>query len=102
MKVRKLAGQMRGVRVMRDPEGILFSPFTGLDGIQYGYVIVPSEESPAVFDGVEWHSILEDDIEDWSVFAMQEASSQYSSLQAYASVPEYMTIMSSLYGVAAA
>lgn len=102
MKVRKLAGQMRGVRVMRDPSSILFSTFTGLDGIQYGYVIVPSEESPAVFDGKEWHSILEEEIADWSAFAMTEASSQYSSLQAYAAVPEYLTILSSLYGVAAA
>lgn len=102
MKVHKQAGQMRGVRVMQDPNGILFSPFHGTDGIQYGYVIVPTEESPAVFDGVEWRSILEEDVSDWKSFAMSEAQNQYSALQANASAPEYAVVLSSLYGMVAA
>jgi hypothetical protein len=99
MKIRNLAGQMRGVRVMRDPNGILFSPFTGMDGLQYGYVIVPTEDSPAVFDGKEWHSILAEDIEDWTTFSMSEAQMQFSALQANAALPEYQTIMNSMYGM---
>lgn len=99
MKIRNLAGQMRGVRVMRDPDGILFSSFTGLDGFQYGYVIVPTEDSPAVYDGKDWHSILAEDIEDWTSFSMAEAQAQFNSLQANASKPEYQAIMNSMYGM---
>lgn len=102
MKVRKLAGQMRGVRVMKDPAGILFSPFTALDGIQYGYVIVPTEEAPAVFDGKEWHSVLEDVIEDWASFAMNESQTQFTALQGNMSHPDYMAIMTSMYGMVTA
>jgi hypothetical protein len=99
MKIRNLAGQMRGVRVMRDPNGILFSPFTAMDGLQYGYVIVPSEESPAVFDGKEWHSILAEDVEDWVSFSMAEAQVQFAALQANVNLPEYQAVMTSMYGM---
>lgn len=58
------SGMMRGVRVMRDPEGILLDPFTDVTGIQYGYVLVYGEESPAVFDGENWHSII-DENDNW-------------------------------------
>jgi hypothetical protein len=102
MKVRKLAGQMRGVRVMRDPAGILFSPFTALDGIQYGYVIVPSEESPAVFDGAEWHSILEEEIADWATFAIAESQTQFTALQGNMTHPDYAAILNSMYGMVTA
>ena len=102
MKVRKLAGQMRGVRVMRDPDGILFSPFTALDGIQYGYVIVPIEESPAVYDGKEWHSILEEEVTDWTSFSMAEAQNQFTALQGKGDKPEYQSILVSMYGTVAA
>jgi hypothetical protein len=102
MKVRKLAGQMRGVRVMRDPEGILFSSFTALDGYQYGYVIVPIEESPAVFDGKEWHSILEEEVSDWTSFSMAEAQTQFAALQTKTDMPEYQSILVSMYGTVSA
>jgi hypothetical protein len=55
------AGKMRGVRVMRDPEGILLDPFVDDNGIQYGYVLVYGEEAPAVFDGTQWYPILDDE-----------------------------------------
>jgi hypothetical protein len=53
------AGLMRGVRLWPDPDGILISPFEE-NGQTLGYVLVYGEESPAVFDGTEWHSVLED------------------------------------------
>jgi hypothetical protein len=56
--IRPFAGKMRGVRVMPDPLEILLNTFEQ-GGSKFGYVIVPGEESPAVFDGAEWHSILE-------------------------------------------
>lgn len=59
------SGKMRGVRVMRDPEGILLDPFTDETGIQYGYVLVYGEEAPAVFDGQEWHSIIDEADVNW-------------------------------------
>jgi len=58
------AGKMRGVRVMRDPEGVLLDPFVDETGIQYGYVLVYGEEEPAVFDGENWHSIMDSE-ENW-------------------------------------
>lgn len=57
--IREEAGKMRGVRVMLDPEGILLSPFTNEAGTMYGYLIVPNEGDPAVYDGKEWHSICD-------------------------------------------
>jgi hypothetical protein len=58
--IKPFAGKLRGVRVMPDPLGILLNPFEE-NGVTYGYVIVQNEESPAVFDGAEWHSIMDDD-----------------------------------------
>jgi hypothetical protein len=52
-----------------------------------------------VFDGKEWHSILAEDIEDWTTFSMSEAQMQFSALQANAALPEYQTIMNSMYGM---
>jgi hypothetical protein len=57
--IREQAGKVRGVRVMQDPDGILLSPFTNEAGTMYGYLIVPNEGDPAVFDGTEWHSICD-------------------------------------------
>jgi hypothetical protein len=59
MMIKANAGKMRGIRVMRDPEGILLDPFTDETGIQYGYVVVYGEEAPAIFDGTEWHPVLD-------------------------------------------
>jgi hypothetical protein len=56
--IRPFAGKMRGVRVMPDPLSILLNPFDE-GGTTYGYVIVPGEDSPAIYDGAEWHSILD-------------------------------------------
>jgi hypothetical protein len=51
-----------------DPDGILASSFEE-QGQKMGYVYVYGEESPAVFDGTTWHSILVGDV-DW--YSMQE------------------------------
>lgn len=57
--IKPRAGLMRGARLWADPEGILVSPF--MEGPeQMGYVLVYGEEEPAVFDGTNWHPILED------------------------------------------
>lgn len=53
------AGLMRGVRLWADPDGILESPFME-QGVQMGYIYVYGEESPAVFDGTNWHSVTGD------------------------------------------
>jgi hypothetical protein len=55
-------GKMRGIRVMRDPDGILLDPFTDESGTQYGYVVVYGEDSPAIFDGTTWHPVLDGDV----------------------------------------
>jgi len=55
------AGLLRGARLWPDPEGILSSPFIE-DGKQLGYIYVYGEESPAVFDGTKWHSILKEGV----------------------------------------
>jgi hypothetical protein len=59
------AGKMQGVRVMRDPDGILLDPFTDVDGSKYGYVIVYGEGVPSVFDGEVWHPVITGSDADW-------------------------------------
>lgn len=62
MKIRAEAGKLRGVRVMNDPEGILLDPFLDMDGVTlFGYLLIPHEGSPAVFDGKDWHPIYDGD-----------------------------------------
>lgn len=51
------AGQMRGFRIVRDPDGILLNPFE-IMGMKYGYVITYGEGSPAVHNGEDWVSVL--------------------------------------------
>jgi hypothetical protein len=52
------AGIMRGARLWPDPDQILYSPFEE-SGQILGYVLVYGEEAPSVFDGKEWHPIIE-------------------------------------------
>lgn len=59
------AGKMRGVRVMRDPDGILLDSFTDESGNKYGYVIVYGEGLPAVYDGESWHPVSDKTDEEW-------------------------------------
>lgn len=51
------AGQMRGFRIVRDPDGILLNSFD-IMGMKYGYVITYGEGSPAVHNGEDWVSVL--------------------------------------------
>jgi hypothetical protein len=60
------AGKMRGIRVMRDPAGVLLDPFTDDTGIQYGYVLVYGEDEPAVFDGTSWHPVIDTADTNWA------------------------------------
>lgn len=59
------AGKMRGVRVVRDPDGILLDSFVDETGMQYGYIAIYGEEAPAVHDGEQWHSITDKTAEEW-------------------------------------
>lgn len=54
------AGQMRGFRIVRDPDGILFDPFDYM-GTQMGYVITYGEGVPAIHNGEEWVTVLDDE-----------------------------------------
>jgi hypothetical protein len=54
------AGQMRGFRIVRDPDGILLNPFEYM-GTQMGYVLTYGEGVPAVHDGNDWVVIVDDD-----------------------------------------
>lgn len=77
MKIKPQAGTMRGVRVMRDPLGILMDPFTDpvMNG-QFGYVVVYGEGEPAVFDGETWHPIFEGDGSEWATVQMNRMQEQ--------------------------
>lgn len=65
MAIKSNAGRMRGVRVMRDPDAILMDSFTDESGMQYGYVVVYGEGSPAVHDGESWHPISTMSDDEW-------------------------------------
>lgn len=55
------AGQMRGFRIVRDPDGILFDPFEYM-GTQMGYVIIYGEGVPAIHNGQDWVPVVTDEI----------------------------------------
>lgn len=65
MAIRPNAGTMRGVRAVRDPEGILLDTFEDPIIGKIGYVIVHGEGYPAVYDGETWHSILDITEAEW-------------------------------------
>lgn len=92
------AGQMRGFRVVRDPNGILFSPFEHT-GTQYGYVITYGEGNPAIHDGNDWVSILtmdeseyEDKLQELLVQQGTAIAEAASSNQVYAELAAQMNI----------
>lgn len=71
MAIKPNAGQLRGVRAVRDPEQILLDPFADPLGGHVGYVIVYGEGLPSVFDGTTWHPITDETEEEWAN-ALQE------------------------------
>ena len=77
------AGLMRGARLWPDPDEILCSPFEK-DGQKMGYVLVYGEEEPAVFDGLEWKSLLHNG-EDWDA-ASQDIAAQYYKIIEHAEI----------------
>lgn len=78
------AGKMRGVRVMRDPDAVLIDSFTDDSGIQYGYVVVYGEGSPAVHDGETWHLITTVTDEEWEANLQQLIVEQGTKIAAAA------------------
>jgi len=54
------AGHVRGFRISRDPQGILFSSFD-YAGTQMGYVLTYGEGVPAIHDGTDWVVVLTDE-----------------------------------------
>jgi hypothetical protein len=91
MKIKPQAGTMRGVRVMRDPLGILTDPFMDpVMGGQFGYVVVYGEAEPAVFDGETWHPIYEGDASNWTGDQMSRLQVQMMRIaQAATTEPVY-------------
>lgn len=91
MKIKPSAGTMRGVRVMRDPQGILMDPFMDpVMGGQFGYVVVYGEGEPGVYDGETWHPIYEGDASNWSNDQMGLIQAQAMKIaQAAATEPVY-------------
>jgi hypothetical protein len=55
------AGQMRGFRIVRDPDGILIDPFQYM-GTQMGYVLTYGEGVPAIHNGEEWVPVVTDEV----------------------------------------
>jgi hypothetical protein len=97
MEIKQGAGQLRGVRVLPDPKGILLSVFTHFDGIQYGYLVIPSEGEPAVYDGENWHSIHTGTSEDVATIAAQQYEAAVSAIEDH---PEYQQIVSAAASIA--
>ncbi len=94
------AGKMRGVRVMRDPDGVLLDSFVDESGVQYGYVVVYGEGAPAVFDGETWHNVSdktdeqwEDELQDLLVAQGSKIAAAASTSPVYAELAKIMNIM---------
>lgn len=54
------AGMMRGFRIVRDPDGILFDTFDYM-GMQMGYILTYGEGVPSVHDGKDWVVVVDDE-----------------------------------------
>ena len=82
---------MRGVRVVRDPLGILIDPYMDpVMGSQFGYVVVYGEDSPAVYDGETWHPIFEGDGSGWTSNQLEVLQGQMMKIaQAATTEPIY-------------
>jgi hypothetical protein len=52
------AGLMRGFRIVRDPDGILYNPFDYM-GTQMGYLLTYGEGIPCVHDGQQWVQVID-------------------------------------------
>jgi hypothetical protein len=91
MKIKPSAGTMRGVRVVRDPQGILMDPFMDpIMGGQFGYVVIYGEGEPGVFDGETWHPIFEGDASNWANDQMSRLQEQMMKIaQAAPTEPVY-------------
>ena len=91
MKIKPGAGAMRGVRVVRDPLGILMDPYMDPTmGSQYGYVVVYGESEPAVFDGDVWHPVFEGDANHWASTLMERIQQQsFKIVQGASQDPAY-------------
>lgn len=91
MKIKPRAGTMRGIRVVRDPQGILMDPYIDpVMGGQYGFVVVYGEEAPAVFDGENWHPVYEGDASNWTAEHMNKLQEQLMKIaQAAQTEPVY-------------
>jgi hypothetical protein len=90
------SGLMRGVRLWADPDGILLSPFDEM-GQKMGYVLVYGEDSPAVFDGKEWHSVLDSE-QDWSSMHELIADQYYKIIEHASKNPEYAQLAQHITG----
>lgn len=94
------AGKMRGIRVMRDPDGVLLDSFVDESGVQYGYVVVYGEGTPAVFDGETWHNVSDKTDDEWETELQDLLVAQGSKIAAaagtspvYAELAKIMNIM---------
>lgn len=52
-----LPGQLRGVGLRLDPEGLLFSPHI-INELQWGYTLKPDEGQPMIFMNGEWTEFI--------------------------------------------
>jgi hypothetical protein len=55
--IKERIGQMRGFRIIEDPDGVLLGNFD-FNGLKMGYLLFPEEGHPAIFDGEAWISIF--------------------------------------------
>jgi hypothetical protein len=100
MKIKPRAGTMRGVRVMRDPLGILIDPYMDpVMGSQFGYVAVYGEDLPAVFDGETWHPIFEGDGSNWMSTQIETLQGQMMKIAQAATTEPIYAELAKLMGI---
>ena len=91
---------MRGVRVMRDPLGILIDPYMDPTmGSQFGFVAVYGEAEPAVFDGETWHPIFEGDGSSWTANQMEVMQNQMMRIAQAATTEPIYAELAKLMGI---
>lgn len=51
-------GDLKGIGLRPDPQGILFAPFTDDDGVQFGYTIIDPNQKPSMFMEDGWKEFV--------------------------------------------
>jgi len=91
MTEQPVAGQLRGIALRPDPQGILFKPHTD-GGVQWGYTLKPLEGKPQMYMNDTWTDFVPEGVwlqmlDLWAAIG-REMKVNINDVQEYLEYPE--------------